>query len=1247
MGFSWLLTVTSLRDLLTLLLFAGHYFSGLHAQDDPSGGADAGGTLAADAQVLLRFKQTITSDPSAALSDWSLQHNSNSCSWFGVTCANDSRVISLNLTGCRLIAPLPLGELAALEQLHELHLAGNAFFGTVKQEVIASACSTPISTLDLSSNNLLGRFPRFSSLQNCRTLTHLNLSRNSFGGPLPLDATGSLTRLDLSHNNFSGALSSNVFLHCGALSWLDVSNNSLSGSLPLGVGQCSTLQHLNISSNLLSGGIPQEAFSSSLSNLSSAAVAGCSNLTQLDLSRNLLTGSIPVSLSLCRSLRHLDVSLNSFVGNIPPIFNELVSLEVLSISKNNLTGTIPPNLGDSLQKLKELDLSANNLVGAIPNSLAHCSSLQVLNLGNNQLTGDFPEGIVSQLPALHKLVLSFNKLKGPLPASLLNSSRLEVLDLSANSFTGSIPGSICGPSLQRLLLADNELSGVVPLESCSSLVAIDVSCNFMTRAFPTPLPAMPNMREIIMWGNYINQEIPIDICSATSQLWLLVLNVNFINGTIPATLANCSSLELLTLSSNRLTGHIPPELGLMTRINYLHLGNNSLSGIIPPTLGNCRYLVWLDLSSNELEGVIPRELTKQAGKVIKGNLTSALRLGYFKHLYGDACTQYGLGCLIIMRGVRPSRLSRISHFQRCSNTRFYSNISPYYIPNPPGSSGGSLTFLDVGHNKLTGTIPEDYGSQTYTQVLSVSHNNLTGTIPSSLGSLLRCSILHLDHNHLQGPIPFGLSRLGMVNQLDLSNNNLSGSIPDSGNLPTFPAYSFTNNPHLCGTPLPSCQAAPPPSDSSHTTMDSSLSLSYHRRFKSEIAVGASVVVAAILLCAGLTCSYRMIEAQKHMKELMHDNSMDRLPITYTSSSISRFMARRKCQNSLSINLALCGGTRLRKVSYTELNEATKGFREEAVIGRGGFGIVYKATLGDQTVVAIKKLIHKIEDKGAEPKDFQAEIKTLGKIKHPNLVSLWGYCRTDNERLLVYEYLENGSLYDWLHGSKKKKDDATMGLSWESRKRIAIGTARGLLFLHEDCHPNVLHRDLKTANVLLDEALEAHVADFGMARLMSACDTHLSVSSLAGTPGYLPPEYIGWAFHLCTKPGDVFSFGVVLLELVTGREATYNGSSEGELGGVNLAGWVKERVRKCRGKEVLDQWALQGAGLSGRYSAATTSSIMHGGLPILDLERIENEMLKYLTIACRCVDDLPSHRPSMRQVLSAFRKIQRGGDLDLV
>ncbi|KAI5061734.1 hypothetical protein GOP47_0024239 [Adiantum capillus-veneris] len=1266
MGFGWQLPITSLWDLLTLCLFAGHYFSAIHAQEDPGDGNGSGGSVTlADTARLLHFKQSIVTDPSGALSDWSLQRNSNSCSWFGVTCSSNGRVIAVNLTGCTLVAPFSglADQLTSLDQLQELHLAGNAFYGAVEPEVIASTCSAaPLSILDLSSNNLVGSFPSLSSLKNCKTLTHLNVSRNYFNGPLPLNTAGFLSRLDLSHNNFSGELSPDIFRHCGALSWLDLSHNSLSGSLPMGIGQCGTLQHLNISFNFLSSTIAPEAFSfMSSSNLTSVS-AGCSNLSVLDLSKNLLTGPIPTSLTTCRSLRHVNISFNSFIGNIPTTFNQLSNLEVLSISKNNLTGAIPPGFGNSLQQLQVLDLSANDLVGEIPTSLARCSSLQVLNLGDNWLTGEFPQAIVSQMPALQKLLLSFNNFTGPLPLSLANSSSLKILDLNANAFTGSIPGTICSPSLRELLLADNELSGAVPLESCNSLAAIDVSCNFITRAFPTPLPSMPNMREIVMWGNFIEQEIPADICSAASQLWLLVLNVNLINGTIPPTLANCSSLEWLSLSNNHLTGHIPPELGLMERINFLHLNNNSLSGTIPPTLGECRYLVWVDLSSNKLEGTIPMELTKQAGKVIKGTLNKGLRFAFFKYLYGDRCTEYGLGSVLIMRGVRPSRLSRIPNFQMCNRTRFYADIAPYYIPGAPGSSeGGSYTYLDVGHNKLRGKIPKELGTLTYLTVLAASHNNLTGTIPFSLANLIRCSILHLDHNHLEGPIPPGLTMLGIMNQLDFSNNNLSGSIPDSGKLPTFPASSFANNPYLCGTPLPPCDTATSTFEDSHASMES---LSFHHKqpsFGVVIAIIVSLVAFAILIAGLMRCSHCLTNTHQHVRELMHDNSMDKLPISTSSSTIHSVWGRRTGK-PLSINIVTFRITPLHKLSYTELKEATKDFSAETKIGSGGFGDVYKATLDDNTVVAVKKLSHQI-DKNGESKDFNAEMTTLGKIKHPNLICLLGYCKADNERLLIYEYMENGSLDRWLHSNSNQQDDPNgqpavkMGLSWDSRKRIALGIARGLQFLHRECLPNIIHRDLKTANVLLDDALEARVADFGMARLMSAYDTHHSTEMLAGTPGYVPPEY-GLSLQ-CTKPGDIYSFGVVLLELVTGREPTWslgasgNGSEKRgyeDQGGEGLVGWVQGKVREGRAKEVLDQRALQGGGISGRaviISSTSSSTYLTDMGMAMDIERREAEMMRYLSIAFCCVDDNPSRRPSICDVITAIRKIHRGGDLDLL
>ncbi|CAI0540842.1 unnamed protein product [Linum tenue] len=249
-----------------------------------------------------------------------------------------------------------------------------------------------------------------------------------------------------------------------------------------------------------------------------------------------------------------------------------------------------------------------------------------------------------------------------------------------------------------------------------------------------------------------------------------------------------------------------------------------------------------------------------------------------------------------------------------------------------------------------------------------------------------------------------------------------------------------------------------------------------------------------------------------------------------------------------------------------------------MIGTGGFGEVYKAQLRDGITVAIKKLIHVT---GQGDREFMAEMETIGKIKHRNLVPLLGYCKVGEERLLVYEYMKWGSLESVLHQGGGRLD-------WGARKKIAVGSARGLAFLHHSCIPHIIHRDMKSSNVLLDEGFEARVSDFGMARLSNPLDTHLSVSTLAGTPGYVPPEY--YQSFRCTTKGDVYSYGVILLELLS----------------------AKQLGREGRRYEILDSELILKAG---------------------------EEMQQYLRIAFECLDDRPFKRPTMIQVMAMFKELQ--------
>ncbi|TKY49879.1 Receptor protein kinase BRI 3 [Spatholobus suberectus] len=242
------------------------------------------------------------------------------------------------------------------------------------------------------------------------------------------------------------------------------------------------------------------------------------------------------------------------------------------------------------------------------------------------------------------------------------------------------------------------------------------------------------------------------------------------------------------------------------------------------------------------------------------------------------------------------------------------------------------------------------------------------------------------------------------------------------------------------------------------------------------------------------------------------------------------------------------------------------------------------------------------------------METIGKIKHRNLVQLLGYCKVGEERLLVYEFMKWGSLEAVLHESARGGGSK---LDWAARKKIAIGSARGLAFLHHSCIPHIIHRDMKSSNILLDENFEARVSDFGMARLVNALDTHLTVSTLAGTPGYVPPEY--YQSFRCTAKGDVYSYGVILLELLSGKRPI-DSSEFGD--DTNLVGWSKKLYKEKRINEILDPDLVM-----------QTST--------------ESELLQYLRIAFECLDERPYRRPTMIQVMAMFKELQVDTDNDML
>ncbi|GAB4847690.1 protein kinase super [Ancistrocladus abbreviatus] len=1166
--FTFLAFLTSSLKLLLLLLCIPTFLS-LSSIASPS--TTSG--VSRDVQILLTFKSSLSNPPNA-LQTW--QPGQNPCSFTGVSCNGTSSVTSLNLSSIPLSTDFSTvaNHLLILEQLESLNVASTNLTGSL---LPLRKCSASLAEIDLSANFLSGSLTDLSYFSSCPSLSSLNLASNLLDSTVyPSNSSFilSLQSLDVSANRLSGdgVLSWLLSGGCAHLTHLSLKGNKVGGNFSF--AYCKNLEYLDISSNNFSISMP--------------SFGDCSNLQHLDLSSNKFVGVIGGAFESCAKLSYLNISNNQFFGPIPPLPTSC--LQFLYLGNNDFQGEIYENLAEACGSLVEIDLSLNNLSGMIPPGFASCSSLETFDVSYNNFSGDFPLNVFLKMGSLKKLILAFNNFVGLLPDSVSMLTSLESLDLSSNNISGQIPSGICQngkTNLKELYLPNNILLGTIPatLGNCSQLVSLDLSFNYLTGTIPSSLGSLSQLKDLIVWMNQLNGEIPQELMYVKS-LENLILDYNQLTGTIPSGLSNCTNLSWISLSSNNLGGPIPSWFGGLDKLAILKLGNNSFYGSIPSELGDCKSLLWLDLNSNLLSGTIPPTLANQSGKM-PGGLVVGKKYVYLRNDGSKEC--HGAGNLLEFAGIRQDALDRIPTRHTCNFTRIYKGNT-----QPTFNHQGSMIFLDLSYNNLGGSIPKEIGSMYYLSILDLAHNNLSGSIPEELGSLKYVGVLDLSYNHLSGQIPTSLAGLTLLTEIDLSNNELSGMIPGSGQFETFPPYRFYNNSGLCGYPLSTCES-------------SQSNSSQHQKHRRQASLAGSVAMGLLfsLFCVfGLIIVGMEIKKRKKKQESTLDVYIDGNSHSGTANNTSWKLTG--AREALSINLATFEKP-LRKLTFADLLEATNGFHNDSLIGSGGFGDVYKAHLKDGSVVAIKKLIHV---SGQGDREFTAEMETIGKIKHRNLVPLLGYCKVGEERLLVYEYMKFGSLDDVLHDRKK----AGIKLNWTARRKIAIGAARGLAFLHHNCIPHIIHRDMKSSNVLLDENLEARVSDFGMARLMSAMDTHLSVSTLAGTPGYVPPEY--YQSFRCSTKGDVYSYGVLLLELLTGKQPT----DSADFGDNNLVGWVKQHA-KMRISDVFDPELMK------------------------EDPSLEIELLQHLRVASACLDDRPWRRPTMIQVMAMFKEIQAGSGLD--
>ncbi|XP_058074145.1 receptor-like protein kinase HSL1 [Magnolia sinica] len=885
-----------------------------------------------------------------------------------------------------------------------------------------------------------------------------------------------------------------------------------------------------------------------------SVVCDLKSLTDLNLFNNSIAGSFPTSLFNCTKLRNLNLSQNYFVGVIPPDIDRISTLQQLDLSGNNFTGDIPPGIG-RIPDLRILSLHQNLFNGSIAREIGNLSNLEQLRLA---YTYFYPAPIPLEFGKLRKLKylwMARSNLMGEIPESFDNLTDLEWLDLSENNLAGKIPSGLLRlKKLKYLFLFKNQLSGEIPRPiEALDLREIDLSINRLNGTIPEDFGKLENLTHLQMYANRLYGQIPVSIGRIPELLDIRLFN-NSLSGLLPPELGLYSKLENLEVSDNRLSGELPENLCRAGAMYGLVVFSNNLTGNLPASLGDCGSLEFVRLSGNRFSGEVPVGLWSAenlmtlmiADNSFSGDLPEKLALN--------------LGRLEISNnnfsGEIPSRISESKDLTvfTASNNRFSGKI-------PAGLTELSeLQTLYLDGNTISGEIPSDIISWKSLNILDLSRNQLTGKIPPALGRL-PINSLDLSENRLSGEIPPELASM-KLSDLNLTANQLTGSIPDELDNPAY-SSSFLDNPSLCADNpslhLRSC-ANEPGRDSNKLSS----------RFLAVI-----VALAALITVVAAVFAWFVIRDFRRKSNLQ-----DRA--TWKLISFQR-------------------------LSFSE-STILRGLTEINLIGSGGSGKVYRIALSNRAgdVVAVKKIwnTRRLDDR--LEKEFQAEVEILGRIRHSNIVKLLCCISSDDSKLLVYEYMENGSLDRWLHGKRIGALDISGSnridrLDWPMRFQIAIGAAQGLCYMHHSSSPPIIHRDVKSSNILLDSEFKVRIADFGLARMLAKPGELESVSVVAGSFGYIAPEF-AYTSRVNEKC-DVYSFGVVLLELVTGRQANYDSSD----GHGCLAEWAWRHFQD--GHAMID---------------ALDEKIWEA--------RFMDEMSVVLKLGLICTSTLPSSRPSMKDVL---------------